>query len=85
MLDLMVVLVMKLAPLYQLIDLDTVFNVEVIPHISIKVRRWLKGCIRAVLGLLHQNELEQIVTTVLKLRGSTATKLRVSDRDSLEQ
>ena len=37
-------------------------NVEVIPHISIKVRRWLKGCIPAVLG--HQNESEQIVPAV---------------------
>ena len=37
-------------------------NVEVIPHISIKFRWWLKGCIAAVLG--HQNELEQIVTPV---------------------
>ena len=37
-------------------------NVEVIPHISIKVRRWLKGYIPAVLG--HQNESEQIVTPV---------------------
>ena len=35
---------------------------EVIPHICIKVRRWLKGCIPAVLGYL--NESEQIVTSV---------------------
>ena len=30
-------------------------NVEVIPHISIQVRRWLKGCIPAVLG--HQKRI----------------------------
>ena len=35
-------------------------NFEVIPHISIKARRWLKGYILAVLE--HQNETEQIVT-----------------------
>ena len=33
-----------------------------IPHISIKVRRWLNSCIPAVLG--HQNGSEQIVTPV---------------------
>ena len=33
---------------------------EVIPHISIEVRRWLKVCVPAVLG--QQNESEQIVT-----------------------
>ena len=48
-------------PLNQFIDLDK-SNVEVIPHISIKVRRWVKGCIPAVLG--HQNESEQIVKSV---------------------
>ena len=37
-------------------------NVQVIPHISMKVRRWLKSCIPDVMG--YQNELEQIVTTV---------------------
>ena len=37
-------------------------NVDVIPHIFIKVRRWLKGCILAVLR--HQNKSEQIVTIV---------------------
>ena len=35
-------------------------NVQVIPHISIEVRRWLKGCIPAVLG--HQKESEQFDT-----------------------
>ena len=38
-------------------------NVEVIPHISIKFRRCLNGCISAVLE--HQNESKEIVTTVL--------------------
>ena len=37
-------------------------KVEAIPHISIKVRSWLKGCIPAVLG--RQNESKQIVTPV---------------------
>ena len=37
-------------------------NFEVIPHISIKVRRWLKGCIPVVLG--NQNESEQIFKSV---------------------
>ena len=46
-------------------------DVEVILHISIEVRRWLKGCIPAVLG--HQNELEQIVTTT---RSQTTTLYR---------
>ena len=41
---------------------DLICNVEVIPHISIKVHRWLKGCISAVLG--YQKESEQIVTPV---------------------
>ena len=37
-------------------------KVEVIPHISSRVRMWLKDCITAVLG--HQQEWEQIVTPV---------------------
>ena len=56
----------KLYLLYQLID--WISNVEVIPHISIKGRRWLKGCIPTVLG--HHNESEQIVTHV---RSQTST------------
>ena len=35
-------------------------EVEVISHISIKVRRWINGCIPTVLE--HQNKSEQIVT-----------------------
>ena len=37
-------------------------NVEMIPHISIKVHIWLKDCIPSVLG--QQNESEQIATPV---------------------
>ena len=40
--DLLAMLSTELVPLYQYI--------EVITHISIKVRRWLKGCIPVVLG-----------------------------------
>ena len=43
-------------------------NVEVILHNSIKVRRWPKGCMPAVLG--HKNESEQIVAPV---RSQTST------------
>ena len=46
-------------------------KVDVIPHISIKVRRRLKGYILAVLG--HQNESEQIVTRILSMLYSTQT------------
>ena len=45
-----------------------IYNFEVLPHISIKVRRWLEGCIPAVLG--HQTECEQIVTP-LRSQNST--------------
>ena len=45
-----------------------IYNVEVIPHVSTKVRRWLKGCIPAVLG--HQNESDKIVSSV---RSQTST------------
>ena len=54
-------------------------NVEVIPHISIKVRRWLKGCILTVSG--HQNESEQIVSPVHS--HSTAPKLCISGQGFL--
>ena len=37
-------------------------NVEVIPHISVKVRRWLNYCIPVALG--HQNESEQIMIPI---------------------
>ena len=53
-------------------------NIEVIPHISIKVRRWLKGCIPAVLG--HQNDSQQIVSPVHSQTSSLYTTQTVRCR-----
>ena len=57
-------------------------NVEIIPHISIKVRRWLKGCIPVVLGDQHKSE--QIVTPFRSQTSrSTAPKPCVSGQGFL--
>ena len=71
---------MELVSLYQSIDLD--MYIEAIPHISIKVVRWLKGCVPALLG--HQNESEQTVTPVRSQTSRiTVTKLCVSGQGFL--
>ena len=65
----------ELVPLYQSIDLDLQCWGD--PYISIKVCRWLKDYIPAVLG--HQNDSNKLWHPfVLKLRCSTAPKPWVS-------